>query len=97
MNRTYRKNPRERGVLSIMFAVTIVVLVGFTGLAIDVGYLQWQRGRIQAAADAAAMGALRELELSQTDLAARGKNDASLNGFTDGKDNTTVTISNPPT
>jgi Flp pilus assembly protein TadG len=87
----------ERGFLSVMFALTSVVLIGFTGLAIDVGYLQWQRGRVQAAADAAAMGALRELELSQTDLVTAGQNDASMNGFTDGSDNTTVTIANPPT
>jgi len=74
-----------------------VVIVGFTGLAIDVSYLQWQKGRIQAAADAAAMGALRELELSQTDLTAAGQNDAALNGFTDGQDSTYVTVNNPPT
>src|SRR5579885_1362433 len=97
MTRNYRRNSRERGFLSIMFALMIVVLIGFTGLAIDAGYLQWQKGRIQAAADAAAMGALRELELKKTDLVAAGQNDAALNGFTDGQDSTTVTISNPPT
>jgi hypothetical protein len=42
------------------------------------------------------MGALRELELSKTDYSARGLNDASLNGFTNGVDNTTVTLNNPP-
>jgi Putative Flp pilus-assembly TadE/G-like len=86
----------ERGVLSVMFALMVLVIVGFTGLAIDVGYLQWQKGRIQAAADAAAMGALRELELSHTDLLAAGQYDAKLNGFDDGHDGTTVAIHNPP-
>jgi Flp pilus assembly protein TadG len=90
-------NSRERGVVGIMFAVMAIVLVGFTGMAIDVGYMRWQKSRLQGAASAAAMGALRELELSQTDLEAAGRNDAALNGFTNGQDNTTVTINNPPT
>ena len=91
-----RKN--QRGVLSIVFAVTIIGLLGFAGLAIDVGYMQWERRRIQAAADAAAMGGLRELEIGNSgNIISSGKNDASLNGFTDGSNSTTVTINTPPT
>ncbi|HWZ31623.1 MAG TPA: pilus assembly protein TadG-related protein [Bryobacteraceae bacterium] len=87
----------EKGVLTIAFAFMAVVLIGFTGLAIDVGYLQWQKRGIQGAADAAAMGALREMERNQTDLAAAGQNDAAMNGFVNGQNNTTITINNPPT
>jgi hypothetical protein len=83
--------------LTVMFGLTIIVLMGFTGLSIDVGYLQWERRRIQAAADAAAMGGLRELELNQTDLVAAGRYDSQLNGFQDGVNNTSVTINTPPT
>lgn len=98
MKRRASYNRGERGFLSIMFALTAVVLIGFTGLAIDVGYMQWEKRRIQAAADAAAMGGLRELELSQTSLiATAGLNDAALNGFTNGQNDTTVTLNNPPT
>jgi Flp pilus assembly protein TadG len=79
------------------YAAMIVVLVGFTGLAVDVGYMQYQKRRLQAAADAAAMGALRQMELGKTDLDSAGKNDAALNGFTDGQDDVTITIANPPT
>lgn len=81
----------------VAYAAMIVGVIGFAGLAVDVGYLQYEKRRIQSAADAAAMGALREMERGNTDLVAAGQNDASLNGFTNGTDNTTVSINNPPT
>ena len=73
----------------------LIGIIGFTGLAVDVGYLQYEKRRIQAAADAAAMGALREKERGNTDTVAAGQNDAALNGFTDGVNNTTVTVGVP--
>lgn len=83
--------------MTMMYALMITVLIGFAGLAIDVGSFQVAKRQAQSAADAAAMGALRELELGNAgNLALAGKNDASLNGFTDGQKNTTVTINNPP-
>ncbi len=88
---------RRRGFVGIMSALVITGMLAFTGLAFDVGYLQWSRMNLQGAADAAAMGGLRELELSSTNLiATAGQNDASLNGFTNGVNNTTVTLNNPP-
>jgi uncharacterized membrane protein len=66
-------------------------------MAIDAGYMQWNKRRLQLAADAAAMGALRELEQKRpTNVAAAGINDAALNGFVNGQDHTTVTVQNPP-
>jgi hypothetical protein len=97
MKNTVLRRKKERGFTVVLFALMIFVVLGFTGLAVDVGYLQLEKRKVQAAADAAAMGALREMELGNTDLVAAGQNDASLNGFTDGHDNTTVTILNPPT
>ena len=93
---------KERGFVLILSTVMLFVLLGFTGLAVDTGYLQWQRRTMQSAADAAAMGALRELELGRTntgpayDLTLAARNDAALNGFTDGVNNVTVTLNNPP-
>jgi hypothetical protein len=87
----------ERGFVGITTALVITGMLAFTGLAFDVGYLQWSKMGAQAAADAAAMGGLRELELGHTTtIATAGLNDASLNGFTTGVANTTVTINNPP-
>ena len=91
-----KRGKRQRGFVAVAYAAMIVCMVGFTGLAVDVGYMQYTKRRLQAAADAAAMGALREMELGNTDLSSAGLADASLNGFTDGQNNVTVTINNPP-
>src|SRR5215469_1544877 len=86
----------QRGFVALAYAAMIVTILGFAGLAVDVGYMQFEKRKIQVAADAAAMGALREMERGNSDLSAAGKNDASLNGFTDGVNDTTVTVANPP-
>jgi Putative Flp pilus-assembly TadE/G-like len=97
MRRVYGSRHGEKGFVGIVSALVITVMLAFTGLAFDVGYLQWAKMGVQSAADAAAMGALRELELSHTTtIAAAGLNDSALNGFADGVRNTTVTINNPP-
>ena len=90
------KRRRQRGSLMVLYAAMIMGMVGFAGLAVDVGYMQYTKRRLQQAADAAAMGALREMELGNSDLTAAGRNDASLNGFTNGQNNVTVTVNNPP-
>src|SRR5437660_16345 len=99
MNRTSRHNSNERGFIALTYAVVAVVLLGFAGLAIDVGYMQWNKRRAQTAADAAAMGALRQLELGKTAdiITTGGRYGAQLNGFTNGVSSTTVNILNPPT
>jgi Flp pilus assembly protein TadG len=51
----------ERGAVLAFVAVGMVVLIGFSALAIDVGRLYVTRAQLQAAADAAALAAVREL------------------------------------
>jgi hypothetical protein len=97
MKKVNVRQKKERGFTIVAFSLMIFVSVGFTGLAVDAGYLQLERHKIQIAADAAAMGALREMEKGNTDLANAGQTDSAYNGFTNGTNNTTVTISNPPT
>ena len=93
---------RQRGFAVVVYSLMIFVVLGFTGLAVDAGYLQWQRRLMQSAADAGAMGALREMELGRTnsqpqyDLTTAAQNDAAMNGFTNGANNVTVTFNNPP-
>jgi hypothetical protein len=102
MKRTTIRRNRQGGFTILAYCLMIFVVLGFTGLAVDVGYLQWQRRLLQAAADAGAMGALREMELGRTnsqphnDLTNAAQNDAALNGFIDGQNNVTVTLNNPP-
>ncbi len=97
MKKPVLRKRNEGGFTIVAFALMIFTMLGFAGLAVDVGYLQLEKRKLQAAADAGAMGALREMEKGNTDLVVAGQNDAALNGFTDGQNNTTVTISNPPT
>lgn len=97
IRKSQRRSQKQKGMVTLTFAAMMVGILAFTGLAVDVGYIQFEKRKIQTAADAAAMGALREMELGNTDYTAAGQNDASLNGYTNGTNNTTVTIANPPT
>ncbi len=72
---------RERGQVLIMFALALVVLLGFAGLAIDVGRLVAERRHVQNAADAGALAACVRLIDGGTDAeaAAAGREVALLN------------------
>jgi len=50
---------RRRGAVAVMFAVMVVVLLGFAALSVDVGHLYLAKAELQRTADAAALsGAL---------------------------------------
>src|SRR5580700_7666627 len=95
--RNSRNRSKERGSITFIAAISMVALVGFTGMAVDVGYLQWTQVRIQDATDAAAQAALIELENGNTDWVTAGQNAAAMNGFVNGANGVTVTVNNPPT
>lgn len=50
-----RNFPRQGGSAAVIVAITLVVLAGFGAFAVDLGYLKWKRGQMQAAADAGAL------------------------------------------
>jgi Flp pilus assembly protein TadG len=52
---------RERGVVAIMVALAIVLLFGFTALALDLGKLYIVRSELSNAADSCALAAARDL------------------------------------
>jgi len=52
---------RQHGAIAIMAGLLIVVLIGFGGLAIDLGRLYIVKTELQNAADAAALGAAKDL------------------------------------
>jgi len=56
-----RSAMNQRGVTAVLVAVLLVVLVGFTALAIDVGHLVLARNELQNAADAGALAGARFL------------------------------------
>jgi hypothetical protein len=77
--------------------VSLTALLAFLGLAIDVGYEQYLKIRMQTAADAAALGGARELVASgSSNLVSAARGDAATNGFTNGQSSVTVTVNNPP-
>jgi hypothetical protein len=77
--------------------VSLVVLLSFLGLGIDVGYQEYVKTRMQTAADAAAVGGAQELRASgSTNLVTAAKGDAAANGFTDGSNGVAITVNNPP-
>lgn len=69
--RKYLQN--EKGFAMIFIAVALVVLLGFTALAIDVGLLVSRKSTLQKACDAAALAGAQELpdDTSSADTIAR--------------------------
>ncbi|MDQ3690568.1 MAG: Tad domain-containing protein [Chloroflexota bacterium] len=76
-----REDGRARGQVLIMFALALVVLLGFAGLAVDVGRLVAERRHVQNAADAGALAACVRLIDGGTDAEAAqaGREVALLN------------------
>jgi Flp pilus assembly protein TadG len=60
-----RSAMNQRGVTAILVALLLVVLVGFTALAIDVGHLVLARNELQNAADAGALAGARFLYIDE--------------------------------
>jgi len=90
------KRKSEAGQAIASVALGLVVLTGIVGLAIDMGYLRYQKRRMQSAADSAAIAGASELAYATGNYATAAKNDSKANGFEDGANGVTVTSSNPP-
>jgi len=80
-----------------LFASVLPVIILFCGLALDTGMLELKTLQMQNAADAGALGAELEWERGTGNWLAQARADASVNGFTDGSNNVTVTALNPAT
>lgn len=88
---------KEQGYTLVLFAGCAAVLIGFVGMAFDMGFVLHQKRHSQLAADAGAIAAAQEIHRGNTaGFIAAAKHDSALNGFTDGVANTTVTVSRPP-
>jgi hypothetical protein len=75
----------QRGAILPLMAISLAVLMGFAGLAIDIGYLEYQQENQQAATDAAAMGAAQRTFADNcanaSDAVSAAYADAALNGY----------------
>jgi hypothetical protein len=90
----------ERGSMIVLAAVVLPLLLAFAAVALDTGYMYDYKQRMGAAADAAALAGAFEIKRSvgidSATLNAYIRDDAARNGFTDGVDGITITISRPP-
>lgn len=88
----------ETGQALVLTVLSMTVLIGFAGLAIDVGLLFRAKRHAQAAADAAAIAGATNLLYTASGVTAKaaGKAASSANGITDGVNGASVTVNVPP-
>lgn len=96
-DKTPNPKPRENGQVFVLLVLVMVVLLGFTALAIDGGMTMMTRKRAQNSADAAAMAAALALSNGNTKHQAYqiARDTATRNGFPDDTQND-VEVANPP-
>ena len=64
--RSFRNLQKEKGVVAIIVALSLVALIGFVGLALDLGKLFVAKSELQNSTDACALAAVRELTGANT-------------------------------
>src|SRR6266852_2302733 len=79
----------EKGQALAFTALAVTLLMGFAGLAVDMGVLRYQRRLQQTAADAAAIAGASNLAYGGVVTGAQ--NASATNGFTDNSGGTTCT------
>lgn len=91
----------ERGQVLPLVALALVALMGFAGMAVDLGYLQYEQRQQQTAADAGALaGAEYELKHGGCAVAADGLTptinaDVARNGYTDDAGKVDIFVDHP--
>ncbi len=82
---------RRRATVAVLVAITIVAVVGFAALTVDVGYLYNVRGDLQRTVDSAALAGASAIVVSPGEVVTRAKSFGNLNdtaaGATDIKSN----------
>ncbi len=68
LNHAKRAHDRERGAVSVLVALMLVVLLGFGAMAVDVGLLQAERTQLRNGADAAALAIAQKCSRNLTDV-----------------------------
>ena len=89
----------RRGAMLVFVAISMVVLMGFLAMTLDVGAGNRERRIAQTAADAAAIGGAAELFHGVTDatqINASAQSEALRNGFNDADGDVTVQVFFPP-
>jgi hypothetical protein len=92
------KKNRQSGQALVAATFGLVVLIGATGLAIDIGYLRYQKRLQQSAADSAALAGAGDIAYIPDGASVQNvaKADSALNGFPNGGP-VTITVNHPST
>jgi hypothetical protein len=85
------RNTRQSGQALVLATFGLVVLLGAAGLAVDMGYLRYQRRLQQSAADSAALAGAAAAGTGGS-VNAAATDDSQLNGFQNGVNHVTVTV-----
>jgi Flp pilus assembly protein TadG len=85
----------RKGATAITFGAMATVLVGFAGIAVEGGSWYVARRAAQTAADTAAQAAAVAVAFNRP-AAAAALETSARNGFTNGSNNTLVTVNHPP-
>src|ERR1700685_3768891 len=85
---------KQAGQALVLAAMGLTLFILAAGLGIDMGFLRYQKGLQQSAADSAAIAGAAEIPFSgcSTGSCPGATTDSASNGFTDGTDNVTVKI-----
>jgi Flp pilus assembly protein TadG len=87
----------QSGVTALFTGLAMTVLIGFAGLAVDVGYWQLTKRNMQGAADQAAYSAAIAYDAAGgTVTIAQAQGVAASFGFVNGQNGTSVTLNQPP-
>jgi hypothetical protein len=90
------KRRSQAGQSLVFVTVGLGAFIAAAGLAIDMGYMRYQRRLMQAAADSAAFAAAMDVNLGNASQAHTDANSVSeANGFQNGVNNVTVTYTHP--
>ncbi len=69
----------QQGSILMLLASSTMMIVGFTGLAVDGGYLYAVRSQLQATADAAALAAATQLDVDEASVTIAAMDNAEKN------------------
>ena len=86
-----------RGQVLVVFTLLVVVLLGFAGVAVDVGRVTAERRHTQAAVDAGALAACRAIIAGETDsVAAAAAQQVTLTNLQNSPAGVSASIASPP-
>jgi len=87
---------KSSGQIIVLASISMVAVIAFAALAVDIGYMYATRRSMQTAADAAAIAAVNTLQSTDSsNYEQAAATVATLNGFTNGQNGVSVSVGTP--